>query len=456
MKKWCFALLFLCVLLFAGCKDNTPPDDNDDDDDDQDPVEVFYDLEISLPSTEQLEDATEVSVVADAPELLILEVVLDTYYYYHYETMSGFEYIKVFNNTNSAYNLKNHRIVLCNTMQGQNTENVAVKVGNEVLCTGFLFMGLIDEDFIIPSLQTALIWLKPYYWTAGCGSDAFNKTFSSMLVHKDSDQKGAFSQTIADFKAFWHLSESVSVYELTNMGLVGIRPEGGTSDYYPIYTPAAGTMYTHLNSTLLRSLEIQKFNDQEGAATITLLNKYSALPEEKQANPDFIYGKRCFNVMEIRENGDLVDAYYYENCWEYFDPVVRINFCGRVNPTAMTAGQSYVDFSSTSNPGVYGWDNTVGLQFRPPLAGERIMQWQLPLRELSKYQTYMLPTQLAVMRFANKNETTYRFIDKIIKLKVDPTQGLEKINWRTDEVESPGRLSSAAPDKIKVINITRP
>ena len=105
------------------------------------------------------------------------------------------------------------------------------------LGSGYLFMGLIDEDFIIPSLSYALIWLKPYYWTVGSGTDAYNKPFSAAVIHKDnSDQKGAISQTIDDFKEFWKIDKSKNnVYELTNMGIVGIRPEGGTDGMFPIY-----------------------------------------------------------------------------------------------------------------------------------------------------------------------------------------------------------------------------
>lgn len=463
MKK--LLLMLLLILLLAGCNNVDTPNNGGNENGDEnnngengngEPEEKIYDLEIQLPSTELLEDADALAVVEDAPELLILEVVLDTYHYYHYETMSAYEYLKVFNNTLSDYNLKGHRVVLCNTTQGQNAENPDVKVGNEALCTGFLFMGLIDEDFIIPSLSTALIWLKPYFWTAGCGSNAYNKPFSAVLIHKDTDKKGAFSQTVDDFRAFWHLDSDIPVYELTNMGLVGRRTEGGTEELFPIYTPASGTMYTHLNSSLLRSLEIQKFNDQGGSAEISLLNKYSELPVEKQENPDPVYGKKCFNVMEIRDGGEVVDAYYYENCWKYFDPIVRINFCGRVNPAGMAPGQTYVDFGATSNPGVLGWDNTVGLQFRPPRIGERIMQWQLPLREYSKYEEYMKRDQFELMRFSTEDVIEYRFVKKTIKLKTDPALGLKLINWRADEVESEGRLSSAAPDKIKKINLTRP
>lgn len=463
MKKYSlFFVMILSLFLFAGCTKPEQPDPNDKDDDkpiiDDDKKPTIYDYQISLPSTELLEDATNIKVVEDAPDLMIIEAVLDTYYFYHYETMSGYEYIKVFNNTENDYNLKNHRIVLANPLQGQNAENSLSLTGNEVLSTGFLFMGLIDEDFIIPSMSYGMIWLKPYYWTAGSGTNAFNKPFSSVVIHKDNpDQKGAISQTIDDFRDFWKLeSDDTPVYGLTNMGLVGKRIDGGTEELFPIFSPGTGTLYTHLNSKLLRSLEIQKFDDQEGTADIHLLNKYSELSAEKQADPDYIYSKKAFNVMEITDNDEVVDGYYYENAWKYFDPVVRINFCGRVDTTTMTAGQTHVDFRSTSNQGVQGWENSVGLQFRPPIKGERIMQWQLPLREYSKYEKYMNPTQFGLMRFSTENITDYRFIDKTIKLKVDPSQGLDLINWRTDEVYSDGRLSSAAPNSIKTINVTRP
>lgn len=473
MKKYNLFLVILLIFgLMIGCKKtepidepddpidepDDPIDDPDDPDDPIDPEPTYYNYKLKLPSTELLANATDVQVVADAPELLIIEAVLDTYYYYHYETMSGYEYIKVFNNTASDYNLKNHRIVVCNPIQGQNIENEDAKVGNEVLSTGFLFMSLIDEDFIIPSLSAALIWIQPYYWTAGSGSNAFNKPFSSAVIHKDnSDQKGAISQTIDDFKQFWKIEDSNSpVYCLTNMGIIGKRSEGGTEDFFPIYTPSAGTMYTHLNSKLLRSIEIQKFDDQGGTAEINLLNKYSTLSAEKQANPDIIYGKKCFNAMEIKDNGELVDGYLHTNAWKYFNPVVRINFCGLIDTTTMTAGQQYVNFNATSNPGVGSWDNTTGLQFRPPRIGERIMQLQLPLREYSKFETYMDPTQFNIMRFSSENITDYRFIEKTIKLTTNPEDGLDKINWRADEVYSEGRLSSAAPGLIKAINVTRP
>jgi len=419
---------------------------------------TYYSYTIQLPSTHLLEVASEVAVVADAPDLMILGLVMDTYYYYHYETMSGYEYIKVFNNTNEPYNLKNHRITLANPLQGQNYENADARVGNEVLSTGFLFNSLIDEDTFIPALSTALIWLKPYYWTVGTGTGAYNKPFSATVIHKDNEeQEGAISQTVDDFKEFWNIEESnIPVIVSTNMGIAGYRIEGGTEEMFPIFTPGGGTPYTHLNSTLLRSLEISKFNDQGGTATITLLNKYDDLPLEKQLDPDPVYGKKAFNVMEIRENGEVQDGYLFTNTWKFFDPIVRVNFLGLVNVSGMAVGQTHVDFSATGNPGIMGWQNNTELQFRPPLAGERIMQLQLPLRELTKYQQYLLPIQLEVMRFATESVTTYRFVDATITLITDPSQGLEYVNFRTDEVESVDRMRAAAPTSIFTINLTRP
>lgn len=412
---------------------------------------------LSLPSTELLEEAQEVNVVEDAPDLLILGMVIDSYYYYHYETMSGYEYVKIFNNTNEPYNLKDHRIVLANPLQGQNYENEDARVGNKAMAVGHLFNGLIDEDFIIQPLSTGLVWLQPYFWTCGSGTNAFNKIFSASVIHKDSDKPGAINQTVEDFKSFWSLEESdTPVYRLTNMGIASKREAGGTEDFFPIYSPGSGTPYTHLNSALLRSLEIQKFDDQGGTATIDLLNKYSELSAEEQLNPEPVYGKRAFNVMEIRDN-DVVQEVYtdFENCWKYFKPVVKANFSGLIDTSTMTPGQTEVSFLSTSSPGISYWPNTTELQFRPPLVGEKIMQLQVPLREYSKLETYMEPTQFGVVRFVSENVTSYRFVEKTILLSVNPDEVYE-IMWRSDEVESEGRLSGAAPEKIHVINLNRP
>ena len=418
-----------------------------------------YEMTVSLPTTHLLPTATEVSVVDDAPELLIIEAVLDSSEYYLSDAMSAYEYIKVFNNTTEEYNLKNHRIVLADPTSGQNGETEEAQKGNRPLVANYLFIGLIDEDFIIDPLSTVLIWMKPYYWTAGSGSNAANKAFSAELIHTVAGgENGAFEQTITDFRNYWEIDESVKVLELTNMAVAGKRDlsVSGTDQFYPIYSPGSGTMYTHLNSGLLRSLEIQKFDDNNGEVTIDILNKYSELDPEKQQNPDFVYGKKCFNVIEIKDatTGEVVDGYFADNTVKYWKPVIRINFCGRVNTSLMTVGQLYVNFGATSNPGVEYWGTCVGLQFRPPLVGERVMQWQLPVRELRKYEEYMEPKQFACLRFSSENITDYRFADTTILVSVDPE--LTTVNLKSDEVKSTNRIRAAAPAEIKAINLLRP
>lgn len=419
-----------------------------------------YEMTVSLPTTHLLPDATEVSVVEDAPELLIIEAVLDSSEYYLSDAMSAFEYIKIFNNTEERYNLKGHRIVLADPTSGQNGETEEAKKGLRPLVTNFLFMGFIDEDFYIEPLSTALIWMKPYYWTAGSGTNAANKIFSAELIHTVSGgENGAFEQTIADFREYWELSEEdVPVYELTNMAIAGKRDlsVSGTDQFYPIYSPGSGTMYTHLNSGLLRSIEIQKFDDNDGEVSIDILNKYSELDHDKQANPDLVYGKKCFNVIEIKSTStnEAIDGYFADNTVKYWDPVIRINFCGRVNTSTMTAGQLYVNFGATSNPGVQYWDTCSGLQFRPPLKGERVMQWQLPVNELRKYEKYMEPSQFSVMRFSNDVIVELRFADTTIHVKVDPET--TQVNLKSDEIKSANRIRAAAPAQIKAINLQYP
>lgn len=415
-----------------------------------------YTMKVMLPDTAALPNVDEPFVVEDAPELLIIGVVLDTFHYYHYETMSGYEYMKVYNNTTEPYNLKNHRIALASPLQGQNFENADSKVGNEVLSTGYLFLSIVDEDFIIEPLSTALIWLKPYYWVAGSGTNAFNKEFSASLVHGDTEtQVGAFNQTEANFREFWQLDESIPVWTAENMPLIGKRPEGGTSEFFPILSPGAGTPYTHLNSTLIRSLEISKFNDQGGTAEINILNDFDKLPIEKKLNPDPIWTKQVFNAIEIKDNGELVDAYYYENAWKYFDPVIRANFTGRIN-TATLDTSTKVSFNVASANGIMGWENTTELQFRPPVVGERIMQLQLLVREYATMTSYLNPNELSIMRYSSQNIAAYKLVEKEIRILVDPNDPNTVFNPRTDEIWSEGRISGAAPNQIKVINLTRP
>lgn len=415
-------------------------------------VDETYDLEISLPSTELLVNATP-HVVEGAPDLMIIGAVLDTYYYYHYETMSGFEYIKVYNNTLNDYNMKNHRIVLANPTQGNNIEIEEVREGAEVLQTGYLFSGLIDEDFIIPSLSIGLIWLRPYFFEAGCGSSALTKKFSATIIHADTPtQKGAFSQTIDDFKEFWNLQNStVPILSLTNMPIIGSRTFSN-GELFPVITPASGTQYTHLNGKLLRSLEIQKFDDQDGSAMISLLNKYEDLSDEKKQNPDYVYGKQAFNAMEIIDNGDVVDGYLPEMLAKYFDCVCRINFCGRIDTTTLEEGQQTVSFSSTDGGGVGSWENSVEVQFSAPIDGTTIMRMIVPVREKAKYETYLNPSEFNIMRIVEVG-STYRLTKKTIKLLVNPADGLELINWKADEIKSDGRLSCACPTEIKAVNL---
>ena len=106
-----------------------------------------YEYSIKLPTTHLLTNATEVAKVEGAPDLMILEVVIDSTEYTMGEAMSNYEYIKIFNNTESEYNLKDHRIILANPASGQNGETEEARNGLLPLVTNYLFMGYIDEDF---------------------------------------------------------------------------------------------------------------------------------------------------------------------------------------------------------------------------------------------------------------------------------------------------------------------
>ena len=420
------------------------------------PVIDHYSRFISLPATEALPDITSGTKVSDAPDLMILGIVLDTINYYHYTTMSAFEYIKVYNNTESVYNMKNHRVMLADPLSGQNYENEDCRVGNKPLAVNHLFLGVIDEDFYIEPLSTALIWLMPYFWVAGCGSSALTATFSSDILHRDNeDQKGAISHTEADFRDYWEVDDEIPVYRLCNQPIVGKRETVGITTLFPIFSPGSGSMFTHLNSILLRGIDIAKFNNQGGSAQLNVLNKYSELSGDKQLNPDDVYGKQVFNLLEIKDGGVAVDGYLHTNVWKYWDPICRINFCGRIDEENLSPGLN-VDFTVTSNQGVMAWPSDVELQFRPPKLGERLMQWQLPVREITSYQSFMVTKQLDIMRFSAVNVAVYKWIIKETWITIDLSDPNNIFDPRRHEIKSPGRLSCAAPNKIKAINLTRP
>ena len=84
------------------------------------------------------------------------------------ETMSAiYEYLKVFNNTLSDYNLKEHRVVLCNSYASEKCGKPDVKVGNEALCTAFLHRDSIDEGFHDPEHFSKPLMAEALFWTVG-------------------------------------------------------------------------------------------------------------------------------------------------------------------------------------------------------------------------------------------------------------------------------------------------
>lgn len=427
----------------------------------EDTEDEYFTTKIEMPSLSRLKDITEeeLKVVEGAPDLMILGAVIDTYHYFQNGSMSAYEYIKVFNNTNEPYNLKDHRIVLADPLQGQNGESEEGRLGNKVLVTGFLFNAYIDEDIIIDPLSTILLWIKPYYWTIGSGTGAFNKAFTADLVHTTvAGKKGAFEQTVDDFKEFYELDENVKIHEITNQPMIAKRPEAGTEDFFPMISPGSGTPFSHLNASLLRGLEIQKLNPENENAKVEILNKYNNLTEDKKKNPDDVFGKKVFNVIHLTDADETVDTYQdFEKAWDYFVPVVRILIHGLVDTTKLTdANKGSVNLRATesdTNPGVKRWENSVEIQFRPPVLGEKVMQMQLPLREVKKMQDYLTQEVLDIIRIVEE-VSDYRWESVDVYLLADPEK--TEIDWRRDEIKSPGRLNASAPSKIKAINLIRP
>lgn len=94
-------------------------------------------------------DYRPTTVIADAPALLISEIIIGA---------GEYSYVEVFNNTSSTYNLKGHRIVL-GYADDENKSSLLISDGILENAVGAATSAYIYQDYEIPALSSALIWV---------------------------------------------------------------------------------------------------------------------------------------------------------------------------------------------------------------------------------------------------------------------------------------------------------
>jgi len=206
---------------------------------------------------EPVENFVPTAPIANAPELLITEVSSD---------MALYTFIEVFNNTAAPYNLKGHRIVFANlTLQ---TMIVSDDLYEQPL--GMAAAAYIYQDYIIPALSKATIWIVAAYpWTVDTAVSGDVDPARRIIEPSDIASKvfgpNAENLSISKFKNVWNLGEDDLVFPVRPQYMI----HNNTSAYSSVtglgqpVAKSASAQWADINTSIdNRGIQIQKV-DQE-------------------------------------------------------------------------------------------------------------------------------------------------------------------------------------------------
>lgn len=276
------------------------------------PKEIVKGLDMT-----QIPSYQPTQVIAGAPELMITEVGVD---------MGLYSYIEVFNNTNAPYNLKNHRIVFGNLEKQEKLTSLGLFEEPLGMGAGFF----IYQDYVIPPLSSAVIWLVASFpWSQVANSELHDGTTGNAIVEAGNVQSNIFGDkpenlSIAKFRALYGLSDDVLVFPIRTQACLVNGTSSGTADGLgaaPI--KGSSSFFTGVNSsTASRGFQIQKFDldkkipvtDMEGVSYY----KYdvNVVNREEDVYVDGVLDKSKISIFGGRETINALYArkvYYDEN-----------------------------------------------------------------------------------------------------------------------------------------------
>ena len=206
------------------------------------PMKTINDINLSAMPTMAITEP-----IPGVADLFITEVSTD---------MGHYNYIEVFNNTTSEYNLKDHRIVFANLTQ-QGVSGATNGVFDKPL--GGASAAYIYQDFKIPALSSAIIWIV-------------NTTPWEVASNKVSESAGAASLILGDgeenlnvekFKNVYGLDESVLVFPARTNYMIGRSDYGNASSGWgTALSKSASNRWSDINSSVAdRGVQIQKMDE---------------------------------------------------------------------------------------------------------------------------------------------------------------------------------------------------
>ena len=186
--------------------------------------------------------------IAGAADLFITEISTDMGYY---------NYVEVFNNTTSTYNLKDHRIVFADlTKQGKS----GATNGVFDLPLGSASAAYIYQDYEIPALSSAIIWIvntSPWEVSSNKVSEAAG---AQSLILGDGEE----NLNVGKFKNVYGLDESDLVFPVRTNYMCGRSDYGAPQDngWGTALSKGASNRWSDINSSVAnRGVQIQKMNE---------------------------------------------------------------------------------------------------------------------------------------------------------------------------------------------------
>ena len=201
--------------------------------------------DINLSAIASLEITEPIAGVAD---LFITEISTDMGYY---------NYVEVFNNTTSTYNLKDHRIVFANLTQ-QGVSGATNGVFDKPL--GGASAAYIYQDFEIPALSSAIIWIvNTSPWEVGSDRKVTEAASVQSLLLGDGEE----NLNVEKFKAVYGLDESAIVFPVRTNYMIGRTDWGDISTGWGgVMSKSASNRWSDINSSVAdRGVQIQKMDE---------------------------------------------------------------------------------------------------------------------------------------------------------------------------------------------------
>ena len=363
--------------------------------------------------------------IAGAADLFITEMSTD---------MGHYNYIEVFNNTTSTYNLKDHRIVFADlTKQGKS----GATNGVFDLPLGSASAAYIYQDFEIPALSSAIIWIvntSPWEVSSNKLSEAAGA--QSMILGD-----GEENLNVEKFKNVYGLDDSALVFPVRTNYMCGRTDWGDISTGWgTALSKGASNRWSDINSSVAnRGVQIQKMDETKVFTTedgeyyiieMDVLNREEDIYADGKLdendnlliNPDAavgssnrqfihaVFARRVYVTSptdltptgKVLTTADGIDL-YNSNTANYYAMYTE----GFITPVATALIYPDLAVGEDGAEGAAKWGKsyaTFALQYQAPAAGEHLSKF-IPLAgDRAKYEAMYEGNELVLSGLAQEFE----------------------------------------------------